>query len=95
MTSAENIAEAVRPIVDQIKKTSFNDDYQATTEEAMGLLISKFLEWDGLSILRAAAYALEDANYHGESGRVEAMANGLEKRLARLEREQAKREAGR
>lgn len=65
-------------MVASIKENSFVKDYKATDPEALGLLIARFFHWDGLSILRAAQYALEDANFHGESAKVSDMADAVE-----------------
>lgn len=62
-----------------IKAASFVDGYKATDVEAMGMLIARFFEWDGASILRAAQHALGDANFHGESAMVSAIADGVDK----------------
>lgn len=56
-----------KKILENIKKDSFVGGYEATDEEAMGMLISKYFEWDGLSIMEAAGNALEDANFHTEA----------------------------
>ena len=61
-----------------IQETSFVDGYTATDSQAMGMLLTRFSEYDGLSILRAAQYALEDANFHGESAKVAGMADAIE-----------------
>ena len=66
METAE-VKKAVGTVLEQIKKESFVDGYKASDEEAMGLLVSKYFEWDGLSILRASHDALEDANFHSEA----------------------------
>jgi hypothetical protein len=66
-------------IVASIKKTAFVKGYKATDAEAMGLLVSRYFRWDGLAILRAAYYALEDSNYHAESAKVAAMADNVER----------------
>lgn len=56
-----------------IKAKSFVKGYEASDEEAMALLVSKFFEWNGDAILKTASLALEDANFHKESGIVEAL----------------------
>jgi hypothetical protein len=56
--TADDIKEVLNPLIEIIKKTSFTSDYKASTNEAFGLLISKFFEWDGLAILKATIYAL-------------------------------------
>lgn len=62
ITSEELIKEALTPLISKIKKVCFVDGYEATDQEAMGLIVSKFTEWDSQKILEIASYALEDAN---------------------------------
>ena len=64
----------MRELVDKVKSESFLSDYKVTDAEALGILISRFFEWDGTRIMQAAAYALEDANYHKESAVIMKMA---------------------
>jgi hypothetical protein len=58
-------------VVKIIRKNSFVPEYQekATTEECIGLAVSKYLEWDS-RIFRAFYEALEDANFHTEAEKV-------------------------
>ena len=65
-------------MVASIKETAFAKEYKATDAEAVGILISRFFQWDGLAILRAAQYALEDANFHSESAKVSTMADAVD-----------------
>jgi hypothetical protein len=62
----------VQTLVDTIKRESFTEGYKATDAEAFGLLMARYFEWDS-RILDAAARALEDANFHTESGQVAEM----------------------
>lgn len=73
----KELQDAVQVVLDHIKRTSFVKDYTATNEEAMGLLVSKFFEWDGVAILKSASYALEDANFHTESAVIDELVNKL------------------
>ena len=51
-------------IVAQISK-SFTDGAQMT--EGLGVLVSKYLRWDGARISKVFIEALEDANFHMEA----------------------------
>jgi hypothetical protein len=62
--SVQEAQALLRPALDQLKKDAFNDDYHASDEEAMGILLARFFEWDGLALLYTAVAALEDANLH-------------------------------
>lgn len=66
---------AVKAILGRIKAESFTAGYKATDAEAMGLLIASYFEWNGVAILRTAEAALEDANFHTESGIVSELAD--------------------
>lgn len=46
--------------------------------EEIGNALSKELEWDGVEILRVAAVALADANFHSEAEVIEAMIEAIE-----------------
>lgn len=61
----------VKNLLDTIKKESFVKGYEATDEEAMGLLLSKYFEYAGVAILESAMHGLEDANFHKESEQVQ------------------------
>lgn len=39
----------------------------ASDAEALGLVIARYFEWDGLQILETSRRALEDANFHTEA----------------------------
>lgn len=73
----------VKNLIDGKKKTAFVKEYQdkATDEEALGMIISNELDWDGIAILKTSAYALEDANFHKESQMIREKAEELEKRF--------------
>ena len=47
-------------------KERYVPEYQAgiSDAEALGALISSYFRWDGIQILNAMQYALEDANFH-------------------------------
>jgi len=67
----------------QIKK-SFVPEYQskATDEQALGIMLSQYFEWDGLALLKVAYSALEDANFHTENRTIEQMIKKLEGEVA-------------
>ena len=65
--------ENIDLVLKEIKSKSFVKGYEASDEEAMGLLVSKYFEWNGDAILKTASLALEDANFHNESAIVEAL----------------------
>ena len=56
----------LKPLIDATIKERFEPDYQAgiSDAEALGAIISTYFKWDGIQILNAMQYALEDANFH-------------------------------
>lgn len=63
--------EIVKNLLNTIKKECFVKGYEATDEEAMGLLLSKYFDYSGVPILESAMRGLEDANFHKESEQVQ------------------------
>ena len=53
----------LKPILEKLKQETFVAGYQASDEEAIGLLVSKFFEWDGHAVIRASLHGLEDSNW--------------------------------
>ena len=69
--------DVIRALVEATKRDSFTAGYKATDAEAFGLLMARYFEWDS-RILAAAAYALEDANFHTECGQIREMHKAIE-----------------
>ena len=61
----DKIKETLKPLLDEVKKKCFVDGYEADDTEALGLVISKYLRWNGHEIMLTTFAGLEDANYHG------------------------------
>jgi len=72
---------SLQELIDHTKQESFVDGYEATDAEALGLILARHFQWDGTEIMKAAAYGLEDANFHTESGIVMHMAELAEQGL--------------
>lgn len=62
--------DIIRVVLDGIKRESFSEGYKASDAEAMGLLLSRVLDYDGIAIMKAAEYGLEDANFHDACGKL-------------------------
>ncbi len=62
---------ALTELADAKAKTTFVDTYEASEEEALGLVIAHHFEWDGCAIMRVFQAALEDANFHTEAAVVQ------------------------
>lgn len=65
--------QTVDDLLAVIKQKSFVQDYNATDEEAMGILLAKFFDYDGVAILEVAVHALEEANFTTESEQLREM----------------------
>lgn len=70
--------EQLQALLSQIKKTSFVEGYDASDEQAMGMLISKYFSFDGVACLRVASAALEDCNFHAENQVINQMIHDME-----------------
>jgi phosphorylcholine metabolism protein LicD len=61
----KSINTELNKLVDEVRDCCFVDGYDATTEECIGTVVSRFLGWDGNAIMKIAFEALEDSNFHG------------------------------
>lgn len=68
-TPADPANAIVQTLVDTIKRERFVAGRTTSDAEAFGVLMAGYFDWDA-RILEAAAYALEDANFHGDSATV-------------------------
>jgi len=61
------IKEHLTPIIAYCKSVIFTPEAQKsgkiTDEQVLGIIVSKFCEWDGDKIIDVASYALEDSNF--------------------------------
>ena len=53
-------------LIQEAKKEIFSPEYvdNATDAETLGIMISKYGEWDGNFIFEVATSAFEDSNFH-------------------------------
>lgn len=67
--------QKLKELIEEVKKESFMPEYQAkvSDQEVLGIVLSKYFEWDGLKILEVASSGLEDANFHKEAALVDEM----------------------
>jgi hypothetical protein len=54
----------LKQLIDAQAKASFVEGYEATDEEALGIAIAHYFQWDGKRIFDTLQNALEDANFH-------------------------------
>lgn len=65
MTLEDKIKAVLQPLVKEVRNEVFINPENATDEEALGILLAKYLDWDGYKIKEVAEFAFEDANFHG------------------------------
>lgn len=75
----------MKEVLDAMIKATIKKAYipeaqsKAPPEAGLGLIISKYFEWDGLAILKTLSYALEDANFHAENEEIRSIILRIEK----------------
>ena len=65
MTSEEIIKAELTPLIKKIRNIVFMPEYRkgATDEDVLGIIVSKFCEWDINAICEVSKSAFEDSNY--------------------------------
>lgn len=58
--------------VAKFKAATFRTEvvHEVEDADAIGIMVSNYLEWDGAAIIRAFSSALEDANFHTENAQI-------------------------
>ncbi len=66
MKTEEKIKAILAPLIAEARKEIFSLDYQNQISDAqcLGIIVSKFLEWDADEIIQMAKSAFEDSNLH-------------------------------
>lgn len=67
---------ALEAVIDAQRKASFRPGADVSDEKVLGVLIAKYLHWDGDAIVETLVAALVDANFHAEAARVQALLAG-------------------
>ena len=65
--SSDDIVRDLMPyVIKLVKETAYVDpnDPRATDADALGIIVAKYLKWDGCDIMETMFSALEDANFH-------------------------------
>ena len=63
LSSDKMIAAVMPALLSAIKDKAFVEHYEATDEEALGLVVSKFCKWNAIAITEVAVEAYEDSGY--------------------------------
>jgi len=72
----EMIAAVLPTLLTAIKEKAFVKGYKATDAEALGLVVSKYPQWDAGSILAVTSEALEDATFDDLAQQVDLLKRG-------------------
>ena len=62
MDTEQVIKDALRPLIDKVAKGWINGA-KPSDAEVLGVIVSKFLEWDAKKIMEASHSAFEDSNF--------------------------------
>lgn len=79
MAAEDRISEVLGPLVAEMRERMFVPEFAAQQSDAkvLGMIVSKFLRWDGDAVLEASAAALVDSNFDDEAAQVAAIAAGV------------------
>lgn len=65
--SSDDVIKDLMPkVIKLVKETAYVDpnDPRVTDADALGIIVAKYLKWDGGDIMETMFSALEDANFH-------------------------------
>lgn len=65
--SSDDVIKDLMPkVIKLVRQTAYVDpnDPRATNADVLGIIVAKYLKWDGADIMETMQSALEDANYH-------------------------------
>lgn len=62
-------------LINAAKSEIWSNPETADDFETLGILVSKFAEWEGEPIIKAFLAALEDANFHSLAEKIETLSN--------------------
>lgn len=59
-----DISEKLKKLIEEQKKQSFYNPENTSDEDALGVMISKYFNWNGDKIFKTSYSAFEDSNFH-------------------------------
>jgi len=65
--SSDDVIKDLMPeVIKLVRQSAYTDpnDPRVTDADALGIIVAKYLKWDGADIMETMHSALEDANYH-------------------------------
>ena len=82
MSNEKLIDLELTKLMQDVKRDSFVEGADVNNAEVLGLILSKFLKWDGVAVAEVAIEALRDANFRQLADSFE---NALDKEVASYE----------
>jgi hypothetical protein len=70
-------AGGLQALIERQRAESFQPGAPVSDEKVLGVLIAKYLRWDGDAIVETLVAALVDANFHDDAARVQALVAGV------------------
>ena len=70
-------AGGLQALIERQRAESFQPGANVSDEKVLGVLIAKYLRWDGDAIVETLVAALVDANFHDDAARVQALVAGV------------------
>ena len=67
----QDLRECIKERLMAEGKDIFVEGHEIDDKEVLGILVSKYCEWDGNAIMKVFLDALEDANFHTLRGQIE------------------------
>lgn len=62
-TAEAKIKKALDALIKEVKPMMFTNPANGTDDETLGMIISKYVQWDAGRIEDVAKFAFEDSNY--------------------------------
>lgn len=81
----QNIKDSLDILIDEAFESIFTEEFKRTTTsdkekmEVLGIIISKYCEWDGVDIMKAFKSALTDSNFHSIASIIEDLIDLIQK----------------
>ena len=64
MALETKIKSIIDPLIEEVRETCFVEGANPSDAECFGLIMSKYMRWNGVTIVEATLEALEDSNQH-------------------------------
>lgn len=73
-----NIQNKLMPLIQECKNSWIEEGYrdEFSNEDILGMIVSKFCQWDGMRIAQVSTEAFTDANFHGVASQIDKLIEG-------------------